>query len=95
MLDALSWKIKFLLALVSVASIIGALWYVHHVIYQSGYDQCATDIAKQTQTAKDKSDANVSEVRHAAEPESKRIRETPDSRFGVGPITSDVLDRLR
>lgn len=94
MIGALSWKIKLLLALAAVSSIIGALWYVHHVIYQSGYEQCSADIAKQTQAAKDKSDKTVAEIRHAAEPESKRIRETPDSGFGVGPITSAVIDGL-
>lgn len=77
-----------------VLAVLGAGLYVHHKIYQSGYDSCMADVAAATKTAADKAEVNVTKVGVTYAPKLKKILSAPDGAGPVGPVTTRALNGL-
>lgn len=84
----------YLIGSAAVAVII-VLITAYFTIYNRGYNDALEDVQKITNKAVKQADKDVADVKRKAEPEIKIIRDTPDSLYGVGPITSSVLDSLQ
>lgn len=74
--------------------ILSAGLYVHHHIFQSGYNSCVVAVLAADKVAADKAQANVSKVGVTYAPKIKKILEAPDGAGPVGPVTTRTLNGL-
>lgn len=80
--------------ILALAAVIGGGWAIYDGIYDKGYNQAKSDIAEENRKAKELADANVAKQEKQHEKNIRKIQAMPDNNYGVGPITSSVLDGL-
>lgn len=88
------FQIKAILGIGLVVAVLLVGWRVHNHIDTGGYKRCQTEHEAAAQKAKDQARSQILKVEKKYAPKIKEIHNTPDSGYGVGPITTRAIDSL-
>ncbi len=91
---ALSFWLQFGLVAASVAAVGGGVWYVHHHIYQSGYDARVAEEKAAADKAAADAQAKIAKIGDKYAPIHEKLRQSPDYMRPVSPLVGSAIGSL-